>query len=59
MMILSEKDIEEAYKGVMEVEQGDKQALSVGDATNTDEYEAKDEDKPYTDEDKKEGEDLF
>lgn len=56
---VEDNSIEDAYNGAMEVEQGDKQALSVGDATNTDEYEAKDEDKPYTDEDKKEGEDLF
>lgn len=56
---IEDNSIEDAYNGAMEVEQGDKQALSVGDATNTDEYEAKDEDKPYTDEDKKEGEDLF
>ena len=56
---VEDNSIEDAYNGAMEVEQGDKQALSVGDATNTDEYEAKDEDKPYTEEDKKEGEDLF
>lgn len=56
---VEDNSIEDAYNGAMEVEQGDKQALSVGDATNTDEYEAKDEDKLYTDEDKKEGEDLF
>ena len=56
---VEDKSIEDAYSGAMEVEQGDKQALSVGDATNTDEYEAKEEDKLYTDEDKKEGEELF
>ena len=56
---VEDNSIEDAYNGAMEVEQGDKQALSVGDATNTDEIEVKDEDKPYTDEDKKEGEDLF
>lgn len=56
---VEDNSIEDAYNGAMEVEQGDKQALSVGDATNTDEIEVKEDEKPYTDEDKKEGEDLF
>jgi hypothetical protein len=54
--------IEEAYKGVMEVEQGDKNSLSlkgVGEASNIDEYEAKEEEKLYSDEDKKDSEGLF
>lgn len=56
---VEDKNIEEAYSGAMEVEQGDKQALSVGDATNTDEIEIKDDEKPYTEDDKKEAEGLF
>lgn len=57
-----DNDIEEAYKGVMEVEQGDKNSLSlkgVGEASNIDEYEAKEEEKLYSDEDKKDSEGLF
>ena len=57
-----DKPIEEAYAGVIEVEQGDKNSLSmagVGEASNVEEYEAKEEDKLYTDEDKKESEELF
>ena len=57
-----DKNIEEAYNGAIEVEQGDKQSLSlgsVGEASNVDEYEAKDEEKLYTEEDKKESEGLF
>ncbi len=57
-----DKDIEEAYKGAMEVEQGDKNSLSlkgVGEASNIDEYEAKEEEKLYSDEDKKDSEGLF
>lgn len=56
---VEDKNIEDAYNGAMEVEQGDKQALSVGDATNTEEIEVKDDEKPYTEDDKKEGEGLF
>lgn len=56
---VEDKNIEDAYNGAMEVEQGDKQALSVGDASNTEEIEVKDDEKPYTEDDKKEGEDLF
>ena len=55
--------IEDAYNGAMEVEEGDRKAMSiesVGDASNVDEYEPKEEkEKPYTDEDRKEGEELF
>lgn len=57
-----DKSIEEAYCGAMEVEQGDKNSLSiqgVGEASNVDEYETKDSEKPYSDEDKKEAEELF
>lgn len=56
---VEDKNIEDAYNGAMEVEQGDKQALSVGDASNTEEIEVKDDEKPYTEDDKKEGEGLF
>ena len=58
----SDNVIEEAYKGVMEVEQGDKNSLSlkgVGEASNVDEYEPKEEEKLYSDEDKKDSEGLF
>lgn len=54
--------IEEAYKGVMEVEQGDKNSLSlkgVGEVSNIEEYEAKEEEKLYSEEDKKDVEGLF
>ena len=57
-----DKAIEDTYKGVMEVEQGDKNSLSVGgigEASNVDEYEAKEEEKLYSDEDKKDSEGLF
>jgi hypothetical protein len=53
--------IEEAYKGVMEVEQGDKNSLSlesVGEASNTEEHETKEE-KLYSDKDKEDSEGLF
>ena len=56
---VEDKNIEDAYNGAIEVEQGDKQALSVGDASNTEEIEVKDDEKPYTEDDKKEGEGLF
>lgn len=55
--------IEDAYNGAMEVEEGDKKAFSVasvGDASNVEEYEPKaEEEKPYTEKDLKEGEELF
>ena len=54
--------IEEAYKGVMEVEHGDRSSLSlkgVGEASNVEEYEAKEEEKLYSEEDKKDSEGLF
>jgi len=57
-----DKNIEEAYKGVMEVEQGDKSSLSlngVGEASNVEEYGAKEEEKLYSDEDKKDAEGLL
>lgn len=59
---VEDKNIEEAYKGAMEVEEGDKNSLSlkgVGEASNVEEYEAKEEEKLYSDEDKKDSEGLF
>lgn len=57
-----DKAIEDTYKGVMEVEQGDKNSLSVGgigEASNVEEYEAKEEEKLYSEDDKAESEGLF
>lgn len=59
---VEDTDIEEAYAGAMEIEEGDKNSLnieSVGEASNVDEYEPKEEEKLYSDEDKAESEDLF
>jgi hypothetical protein len=59
---LEDTDIEEAYAGAMEIEEGDKNSLNiegVGEASNVDEYEPKEEEKLYSDEDKAESEDLF
>lgn len=55
-------DIEEAYRGAIEVEEGDKSSFSlkgVGEVSNVEEYEAKEEEKLYSEEDKKDSEDLF
>lgn len=58
-----DKDIDEAYMGAMEIESGDKANLGivgVSEATNTDVVESKgEEDKPYTEEDLKQAEDMF
>lgn len=57
-----DKDIDEAYIGAMEIEQGDKAnigAVGVSEATNTVLPEPKSEDKPYTDEDMKNAEEMF
>lgn len=59
---VEDTDIEEAYAGAMEIEEGDKNSLNiegVGEASNVDEYEPKEEEKLYSDEDKAESEDLF
>lgn len=59
---VEDTDIEEAYAGAMEIEEGDKNSLNiegVGEASNVDEYEPKEEEKLYSDEDKTESEDLF
>lgn len=56
-----DKNINDAYRVAMEVENGDKASLgieSVSDATNIEEKASFDE-KPYTEEDKKNAEDLF
>lgn len=55
-------DIRNGYARAKEVEDGDKANLSVegvSDVTNTPTVENKDEDRPYTDDDKKDAEDLF
>ena len=57
-----DKDIDEAYIGAMEIENGDKAnlgAVGVSEATNTAEPESKDIEKPYTEEDLKDAEDMF
>lgn len=55
--------INKAYKGAMEVEEGDKMSLEkagVGEATNIVEYESKEEEeKSYTQEDLEKAKDLF
>lgn len=57
-----DKNIEDSYSSAMEVEQGDKNSLSlngVGEASNIDEYEPKEEEKLYSEEDKKDTEGLI
>ena len=59
---LEDKNIEEEYEGAMEVERGDKNSLtveSVSEASNVEVQEKTEEEKPYTEEDKKESEGLF
>lgn len=60
---VEDKDIDEAYMGAMEIESGDKANLGivgVSEATNTAVVESKgEEDKPYTEEDLKQAEDMF
>lgn len=55
-------NIQKAYDGVMEVENGDKANFgveSVSEASNKEIAESKEEDKPYTDKDLEESKDLF
>lgn len=55
-------DINEAYVGAMEIENGDKaslSAVSVSEASNTEKVEKKEEEKPYSDKDLEEAENLF
>lgn len=60
---VEDKDIDEAYCGVMEVEEGDKAGLtieSVSDASNVEVVENKgEEEKPYSEQDLKDAEKLF
>lgn len=60
---IEDKDIDEAYMGAMEIESGDKANLGivgVSEATNTAVVESSgEEDKPYTEEDLKQAEDMF
>lgn len=55
-------EINEAYTGAVEIEEGDKAnmgVVSVSEASNIDVPESKSEEKPYTDEDLKKAEDMF
>jgi hypothetical protein len=56
-----DKDINEAYEGIIEVENGDKASLSVASVSEADNRaeEEKTEEKLYTDKDMKDAEDLF
>lgn len=60
---IEDKDIDEAYMGAMEIESGDKANLGivgVSEATNTAVIESRgEEEKPYTEEDLKQAEDMF
>jgi hypothetical protein len=60
---VEDKDINEAYCGAMEVEEGDKAGLtieSVSDASNVEVVENKgEEEKPYTEQDLKDAEKQF
>ncbi len=59
---IEDNDIQEEYEGLVEVENGDKANFSVdsvSDASNIDTIETKEVEKPYTDKDRKEAEDLF
>ena len=59
---VEDKSIKEEYEGAMEIEQGDKAGFSVesvSEASNTNVKETHEEDKPYTDEDKADAENMF
>lgn len=59
---IEDKEIDEAYSGAMEIEEGDKAnmgVLSISDASNVDEPDSEVKEKPYTDEDYKKAEELF
>ena len=59
---VEDDDIQKAYDGVMEVENGDKANFgveSVSEASNKEVIEDKEEDRPYSDKDLEESEDLF
>lgn len=55
-------EIDEAYAGAMEIEEGDKSSMgitSVSEASNREEKETEVKEVPYTEDDMKEAEDLF
>lgn len=55
-----DSELEEAYEGAVEIEQGDRANLnSVSEVSSVKEEEAKSEEKPYSEEDLKNAEDLF
>lgn len=57
-----DKEINEAYEGAVEIEKEDKASLNlegISEASNVEVKETKDEEKPYTDEDYNNAEDLF
>ena len=59
---IEDDDIQKAYSGAMEVENGDKASLnieSVSEASNKDVKETSEDEKPYTDSDLKASMDLF
>lgn len=59
---VEDSEINEAYSGAVEIEEGDKtnmRVVGVSEASNIDVSEPKSEEKPYTDEDLKKAEELF
>lgn len=59
---VEDSEIDEAYSGAVEIEEGDKAnmgVVGVSEASNIDIPEPKSEEKPYTDEDLKKAEELF
>ena len=55
-----DSELEEAYEGAVEIEQGDRANLNaVSEVSSVKEEEAKSEEKPYSEEDLKNAEDLF
>ena len=59
---VEDSEINEAYSGAVEIEEGDKAnmgVVGVSEASNIDVTEPKSEEKPYTDEDLKKAEELF
>jgi hypothetical protein len=59
---VEDTELDEAYEGAMEIENGDKASLSmegISEASNVEVKEVKTEEKPYTDADFKAAEDMF
>ena len=59
---VEDSEIDEAYSGAVEIEEGDKAnmgVVGVSEASNIDVPEPKSEEKPYTDEDLRKAEELF